>query len=114
MDPYTFLSIFYAPGGTNATGWFDPKYVELLDEANRTVDHQRRYQLLAQAEQLFLDAQPIIPLIVGTTRWMKKPYVKGLYPNAATLHPWKWVYIERDQARWDYSMPDMSAESAAR
>jgi oligopeptide transport system substrate-binding protein len=114
MDPYTFLSIFYTTAGTNGTGWFDPKYGELLDEANRTIDHHRRYELLSQAEQLLLDAQPIIPLTVGTTRWMKKPYVKGLYPNPATLHPWKWVYIERDQARWDYSMPDMSADSATR
>jgi len=71
----------------------------LLDEANRTVDHQQRYQLLARAEQLLLDAQPVIPLTVGTTRMMKKPYVKGLYPNAATLHPWKHVYIEREPSR---------------
>lgn len=108
MDPYTFLSIFYTPSGTNGTGWYDPKYVALLDEANRTIDHQQRYQLLARAEQLLFDAQPVIPLTVGTTRWMKKPYVKGMYPNAATLHAWKSVYIERDSARWDYAVPDMS------
>jgi len=109
MDPYTFLSIFYTPTGTNGTGWWDPKYVELLDEANRTIDHQQRYQILAQAEQLLLDAQPVIPLTVGTTRWMKKPYVKGLYPNPATLHPWKSVYLERDSSKWDYGMPSMSS-----
>jgi ABC-type transport system substrate-binding protein len=63
--------------------------------------------LLGQAEQLLLDAQPVIPLTVGTTRWMKKPYVKGMYPNAATLFPWKAVYIERDSAKWDYTMPKM-------
>jgi oligopeptide transport system substrate-binding protein len=108
MDPYTFLSIFYTPSGTNATGWYDPKYVQLLDEANRTIDHQQRYQLLAQAEQILLDAQPVLPITVPTTRWMKKPYVKGMYPNPATLHPWKSIYIERDQAKWDYAMPDVS------
>jgi oligopeptide transport system substrate-binding protein len=75
MDPYTFLGIFYTPGGNNGTGWWDPKYVALLDEANRTIDGQKRYQLLAQAEQMLLDAQPVIPLVVGTTRSMKKPYV---------------------------------------
>jgi oligopeptide transport system substrate-binding protein len=108
MDPFTFLSLFYTPTGNNGTGWWDPKYVELLDEANRTVDHQRRYQILAQAEKLLLDAQPIMPITVGSTRWMKKPYVKGMYPNAATLIPWKWVYIERDQAKWDYGVPSMA------
>ena len=107
MDPFTFLGLFYTPGGNNATGWWDPKYASLLDEANRTVDHQKRYALLAQAEAILLDAQPVIPLTVGSTRWLKKPYVKGLYPNAMTLHPWKWVYVERDSAKWDYSMPAM-------
>ena len=82
--------------------------MELLDEANRTIDHQRRYELLAKAEQLLLDAQPVLPLTVGSTRWMKKPYVKGMYPNPVTLHSWKWVYIERDSAKWDYGTPDMS------
>ncbi|HEX6188427.1 MAG TPA: peptide ABC transporter substrate-binding protein [Pyrinomonadaceae bacterium] len=108
MDPFTFLGIWYTPTGANATGWWDPKYAELLDEANRTIDPQRRYQILAQAEQLLLDAQPVMPLIVPTTRWMKKPYVKGLYPNAATLHSWKYVYVERDSAKWDYGLPDMT------
>ena len=107
IDPYTFLSIFYTPTGTNGTGWYDPKYVQLLDEANRTLDGQQRYQLLARAEQLLLDAQPVIPLTVPTTRLMKKPYVKGMYPNPAGLYPWKLIYIERDQAKWDYAMPDM-------
>jgi oligopeptide transport system substrate-binding protein len=108
LDPFTFLGIFYTPAGSNGTGWWDPKYVELLDQANRTTDHLKRYAMLAQAEQLLLDAQPVIPLIVGTTRMMKKPYVKGLYPNPVTLHSWKAVYIERDQSKWDYGMPDMS------
>jgi oligopeptide transport system substrate-binding protein len=107
MDPFTFLSIFYTPTGTNATGWWDPKYVAMLDEANRTTDQMERYKILAQAEQLLIDAQPVIPLTVGTTRLMKKPYVKGLYPNAATLIPWKYAYIERDPGKWDYGMPDM-------
>jgi oligopeptide transport system substrate-binding protein len=112
MDPFTFLGIFYTPTGTNATGWWDPKYVALLDEANRTTDRLQRYKILAQAEQLLLDAQPVIPLTVGTTRLMKKPYVKGLYPNAATLIPWKYAYIERDPSKWDYAMPDMSVPPA--
>ena len=108
MDPYSFLGIFYTPGGANGTGWWDPRYAALLDEANRAVDHQKRYELLAEAEKLVLEVQPVIPLVVSTTRWMKKPYVKGMYPNPLTLHPWKWIYLERDSAKWDYSMPKMT------
>jgi oligopeptide transport system substrate-binding protein len=108
MDPFNFLWLYYTPRGNNGTGWWDPKYVALLDEANRTVDHQKRYELLAKAEAMALEAQPVIPLTTAATRWMKKPYVKGMYPNPQTLHAWKWVYLERDSAKWDYGVPNMA------
>ncbi|MCY7348819.1 MAG: peptide ABC transporter substrate-binding protein [Pyrinomonadaceae bacterium] len=100
IDPYTFLSLFITDGGDNGTGWHDEKYVKLLDIANRTLNAERRNQLLAEAERILLDAQPIIPLTTSSTNWLKKPYVKGMYPNALTLHPWKYVYLERDSAKW--------------
>lgn len=107
MDPFTFLGVFYTPENDNNTGWWDQKYVDLLDEANRITDKQKRYAMLAQAEQLMVDAQPIIPIETGTVNWTKKPYVKGMYPNAFTFFPWKYVYIERDSAKWDYATPSL-------
>ncbi|MCY7374915.1 MAG: peptide ABC transporter substrate-binding protein [Pyrinomonadaceae bacterium] len=100
VDPYNFLSILAADGGDNGTGWKDERYNKLLDVANRTLDNQKRLQLLAEAESLLLSEQPIIPLTTASTNWLKKPYIKGMYPNALTLHPWKFVYVERDEAKW--------------
>lgn len=57
--------------------------------------------MLAEAESLFLSEQPIIPLVTSTTNWLKKPYVKGMFANPLTLHPWKFVRIERDPQLWD-------------
>jgi len=109
MDPFTFLSIFYT-SGDNGTGWLDPKYISMLDEANRTLDHKERYEMLAKAEAYMLDNQPIIPLDTPSVNWLKKPYVKGMYPNPASLFAWKYVYIERDRAKWDYGTPSLTAE----
>jgi hypothetical protein len=72
-----------------------------MDEANKTVDEQKRYEMLAKAELMVAQAELTIPLAVPGTSFMKKPYVKGLYPNPGVLHPWKFVYIERDPAKWD-------------
>ena len=108
MDPFNFLWLYYTPTGNNGTGWWDKRYADLLDEANQQVDHQKRYELLARAEAMALEAQPVIPLTTNATRWMKKPYVKGMYPNPQTLHAWKFVYIERDPSKWDYGMPSMA------
>ena len=107
MDPFTFLSVFYT-GGDSGTGWQDTKYIAMLDEANRTLDHKKRYELLAQAEAYLLENQPIIPIDSPSVNWLKKPYVKGMYPNPASLFPWKYVYIERDQAKWDYGTPSLA------
>ncbi len=107
-DPFTFLALFYTPKGDNGTGWWDAKYVAMLDAANKERDPHKRYELLAKAEAYMLDAQPVIPLLTNATNEMKKPYVKGLYPNPQTLHAWKFVYIERDPAKWDYGIPKMT------
>ena len=109
MDPFTFLSLFYT-GGENGTGWLDPKYVTMLDDANRMLDPKKRYELLAQAEKYLIDAQPMIPIDTAAVNFVKKPYVKGMYPNAGSLYPWKYVYIERDPSKWDYGTPSMTAD----
>ena len=107
MDPFTFLSLFYT-GGESGTGWLDPKYVAMVDEANRMLDSQKRYALLAQAEKYMLDAQPVIPLDTAAVNWVKKPYVKEMYPNPGSLFAWKYVYLERDQAKWDFGTPSLA------
>ena len=109
MDPYTFLSLFYTDGDSG-TGWQDPKYIAMLDEANRTLDHKKRYELLAKAEAYMLENQPIIPIDTPSVNWLKKPYVKGMYPNPGSLFAWKYIYIERDQAKWDYGTPSLTAD----
>ncbi|HEY0078667.1 MAG TPA: peptide ABC transporter substrate-binding protein [Pyrinomonadaceae bacterium] len=101
IDPFTFLNLLAAPATDNGTGWWDARYVSLLNEANRTIDKTKRYELLAKAEAYLIDAQPFIPLYVPSTKWMKKPYVKGMYANPGTLHAWKFVYIEPEQAKWN-------------
>ena len=113
MDPYSFLNIFTSGSGDNGTGWKDPAYDDLLKRANATPDPARRYELLAQAEAHLLEAQVVIPMWTAATNFLKKPYVKGFYPNPGTLHSWKYVYIEPDRAKWDRGMPDMTSEAVA-
>ena len=101
MDPYTFLGLHYGEHNNGAAGYNDKKYDQMLDEANSELDPQLRYEKMARAEFYIMEQQPVIPLTIAATNWLKKPYVKGLYPNPGTLHAWKYVYIERDPAKWD-------------
>jgi oligopeptide transport system substrate-binding protein len=111
MDPYTFLGLYYSEKNEGGTGWWDPKYDRMLDEANKTIDEMARYEKLALAEFYISQQQIIIPLSTAGTSWMKKPYIKGMYPNPGTLHPWKFVYIEHDPAKWDENVDNIMTAS---
>src|SRR5690606_1193300 len=107
MDPFTFLNLFYSENNDSSTGWFDPKFDRLMDEANKELDEMKRFEKLAEAEFFMMQQQPVIPLQTQATNWIKKPYVKGLYPNPGTLHPWKFVYIETDPGKWDQNVDNI-------
>jgi ABC-type oligopeptide transport system substrate-binding subunit len=107
MDPYTFLELFATPTGNNGSGWFDLGFVAKLETANLEQDPLERYRLMAEAEAMILEAQVVIPLYTTSTSWVKKPYVKGMYPNPNTQFAWKYVYIEHDPDHWDYVMPSL-------
>lgn len=110
MDPYTFLSLYYSKANEGGTGWWDPKFDKLLDEANNIVDVQKRNEKLAEAEFYVMQQQIIIPLGTSGTSWMKKPYIKGMYPNPGTIHAWKFIYIERDPSKWTANMDNIMKE----
>jgi oligopeptide transport system substrate-binding protein len=107
MDPYTFLSLYYSQANEGGTGWWDPKFDKLLDDANNIVDVQKRFEKLAEAEFYVMQQQIIIPLGTSGTSWMKKPYIKGMYPNPGTLHAWKFIYIESDPNKWTSNMDNI-------
>lgn len=111
MDPYSFLSLMYGQSNESATGLYDPKFDKMLDDANAELDPIKRYETMAKAEYYILDQASVVPLTVNATNWIKKPYVKGMYPNAGTLIPWKFVYIERDPAKWDKDVNNIMTTS---
>ena len=111
MDPYTFLGLHYGYPNNGDSGFNDPKYNKMLDDANAELDTAKRYEMLARAEFYLMEQQPSIPLTINATNWMKKPYVKGMYPNPGTLLPWKFVYIEPDPAKWDTNVDTIMTQS---
>ncbi|NNF00194.1 MAG: hypothetical protein HKN25_14340, partial [Pyrinomonadaceae bacterium] len=98
---------FYTKNNDSSTGWHDPKFDKMLEEANKEIDPQKRLEMLAAAEFYLMKDQPIASLFTNATNWIKKPYVKGLYPNPGTLHPWKFVYIEKDESKWDQDVKEL-------
>lgn len=114
MDPFAFLSLVYGKANESATGFYDAKFDQMLDDANSELDPIKRYDTLARAEFYLLDQAPMVPLTVNATNWLKKPYLKGIYPNPGTLIAWKFAYIERDPAKWDRDVRNIMTTPDAR
>jgi oligopeptide transport system substrate-binding protein len=83
VDPNTFLSNFLSGSGNNQTGWKNPRYDNLLKEANRMLDPVARAAKLREAETLLLTEMPMIPIyyyvnydMYDDQRWM------GIHGNA--------------------------------
>jgi oligopeptide transport system substrate-binding protein len=94
LDATTFLDLLRRDASNNATGWSQPEYDKLLDQANLTVDPAARFALLRRAEALMLAEMPIVPLYFAPDRALRVPELKGWHQNLLDLHPLKFVSLE--------------------
>ncbi len=106
-DPDTFLKMWITDGGNNQTGWSNPEYDALLeqahsveiDPANPSEALRKRSALLSQAERILMDELPVIPIFHYVTTSMSRTYVKGYYPNLHDFHPLKGIWIDQEEKR---------------
>lgn len=94
VDPNSFLDMWTSYSQQNQTGWSDPEYDRLIDEAGKTTDSEARLEIFQKAEALLLDAMPIIPIYIYTRVYALQPSVKGWYPTILDHHPYKHIYLE--------------------
>jgi oligopeptide transport system substrate-binding protein len=88
-DPNTFLGMFITNDGNNRTGWTNPGYDSLIQQANGETDLKKRGQLFQQAETILIhDQVPVIPLYfyVGIN-YFDTNKIQGIYPNILDEHP---------------------------
>jgi len=86
VDPSTFLEVFLANSGNNATGWANAAYDRLVRSAAAEGDAARRNALYREAENLLLDEAPIVPLYHGTRTFLIHPAVQGWTPALLGFH----------------------------
>lgn len=96
-DAHSFAALFDSETGASDTGWLNTEYDELLQASKQAHSLQRRLMLLAEAEKLLLEEQPIIPLYFLATRRLVKPEVRGWQPNPMDLHPSRHFYLAADE-----------------
>lgn len=104
QDPVNFLDILQSANGQNDTGYADPAYDALLERAAAEPEPERRLALLAEAEALMLEQQPVMPIYFYVSRRLVKPWVKGWQDNLLDRHETRDFYIEGPAADEDQNI----------
>ncbi|WP_099354204.1 peptide ABC transporter substrate-binding protein [Fredinandcohnia onubensis] len=93
-DPVNFLEIFTVPKGNNDTGWTNETFNNLLAQAAKETDKEKRLGLLKEAEQLVIDEMPIAPIYFYTNNWVQNDNLKGVVISPLGDVQYKWAYFE--------------------
>jgi oligopeptide transport system substrate-binding protein len=93
VEPSTFLELFIAGGGNNATGWANPEYDRLVRAGAGAADPTARNALYRQAEALLLQDLPLAPLFHGTKPYLIQPAVRGWEPALLGFHRYQHVSL---------------------
>jgi len=82
-DPDNFMKLFTANSGNNNTRWKNPKYDQILEQAARELDPQKREKLYDEAQKILCETDlPIMPLFWTTETTVLNPRFTGLELNS--------------------------------
>jgi len=77
-DPHTYMGYWVTESTDMGVTYDNAEYDALLDKANKEVDLVKRAEILAEAEALFLDTAPAVPLLWNKGTIAIQPWVKGV------------------------------------
>ena len=99
-DAIAFLGLWTCDGELNLSGFCDPEYDSLVDDARQEEDDAARYELYAKLEALLTSktgAFPLIPIAWGTIETLAAAGIEGLEPNALGLYDFTVVTVPATQ-----------------
>jgi dipeptide transport system substrate-binding protein len=90
-DPINFLENFITGSPMNRTGWSNPEFDKLIKDAKNEKDDNKRYDMMYQAEKMFLDAAPIIPIHFYNQVYLQNKKVTGIVRHPVGYLELKWA-----------------------
>lgn len=94
-DPNSFFDMWVSNGGNNRTGWSNKQYDDLLLEAQKEKDPQKRLAIFQKMEVILIEEElPILPLYIPANIGLLQESVNGWYENILAYHPFKYLWLE--------------------
>jgi len=92
-DPNTFLECFTTGNGNNRTGWASAKYDQLIADAAREADVQKRFAIFREAEKLLVSEEaPVFPVYHYVGVQFRRENLGGVENNLIDDHPFRAMY----------------------
>ena len=95
-DASNFLEILATAGAVSDTGFADPEFERLLDEAAGESDPGHRAALLEAAERIVLSQYPVLPLYFTVSKHLVKPWVRGFHGNVLNHVDTRYLSVDTD------------------
>ncbi len=97
-DPNSYLDRFESGYFGNWLRYSNPVFDNLLARSSVILDDDKRHKFQADAERVFMNDHPIIPIYYYVWRRLVQPYVKGWINTPLTPTPNRYLRIVRDEA----------------
>lgn len=96
-DPSNFFELMLSDIGNNRTGWKNPVYDQLMQEATHTADTEKRTAIFDRLNEILADEMPVIPIYVYTNSFLVQPSVRNWQQNVLIRPEYKSVRLEVTQ-----------------
>ena len=81
-DPDNFMNLFTSYSENNKTGWANPRYDALVEQAAREADPASRQRLYDEAQRILCEEDvPIVPLFVTSANYAVAQRLAGFSPS---------------------------------
>ncbi|MGG1664138.1 peptide ABC transporter substrate-binding protein [Brevibacillus sp. NRS-1366] len=92
-DPINFLELYVTDHPGNRINYSNKEYDGLVEKIRNTADETERFKLMHDAEKIFMDDMPLVPIYFMTKVFMDQPNVKGIIRHPVGTLDFKWVEI---------------------
>lgn len=94
LNPISFMPLFETGSTQNYTGYANPEYDALVEQAKTEPDAKKAMELMQQAEALMMEDYPFIPVFFRSYPMMMQTYVKGWARSPLNYFYLKDAYVE--------------------